>query len=186
MLISVFDILYFQLSKMRTAFIVLALATVCLAAAIDKTSEVDAVIPVAVTYESEDSVSDVAADTTLSRSKRAPLLFAKLKLLKLGLLGLGAVKVAKVAKVALVGAGIAGVASLAARSGSGGNGGGSYTSSTNFNSQSSYGPSDTTVVQETVVSEPAPYPAAVPHETYGPPQTFTAHKDVVISYNAGG
>lgn len=181
-----------QIFIMRTAVILLALATVCLAAAIDKSENAEAVIPVAVSYDTDGAVSDVAADTTLSRSKRAPLLLAKLKLLKLGLLGLGAVKVAKVAKIGLIGAGFAGVAGLAARGGS--SGGGSYSSSTNYNSESSYnsgasynsGPSDTTVVHETVVSEPAPYPAAVPHQSYGVPQTFTAHKDVVISYNAGG
>lgn len=116
---------------MRTAFIVLALATVCFAAAIEKSADksVDTIIPVAVTYDSDAAVSDVAANAPLTRNKRAPLLLAKLKLAKLGLLGLGALKVAKVAKVAVLGAGAIGVAGLAARAGGnrGGNGyGNSY------------------------------------------------------------
>lgn len=166
---------------MRTAFIVLALATVCFAAAIEKTAEeqVDSVIPVAVTYDSDVSASDVAANAPLARSKRAPLLLAKLKIAKLGLLGLGALKVAKVAKVAVLGAGAIGIAGLASRGGNGG--GASQQSSGSYNSYNS-GASSPQVYHATVVSQPQA-PVQVPHQTYGAPASYTAHKEYVVSYN---
>lgn len=174
---------------MRTAFIVLALATVCFAAAIEKTADekADSVIPVAVTYDSDASVSDVAANAPLSRSKRAPLLLAKLKLAKLGLLGLGALKVAKVAKVAVLGAGVVGIAGLAGRGG-GNNGGGNYHGGSSYNGGASYSggysQQQPQVYHATVVHQSAPAPVQVPHQTYGP-ASFSAHKEYVVSYNQG-
>lgn len=162
---------------MRTAFIVLALATVCFAAAIENTADekVDTVIPVAVTYDSDAAVSDVAADAPLTRSKRAPLLLAKLKLAKLGLLGLGALKVAKVAKVAVLGAGAIGIAGLASRAGGngGGHGGGNYN---NYNGGASSPP----VYHATVVSQPQA-PVQVPHQSYGPP-SYSSQREYVVTY----
>lgn len=75
---------------MRTALLVLALATVCWSAAIDQPEIVDAqeVVAVAPAELADElvGVSDASSNVPLTRTKRT-LLLKKLKLAKLGLLG---------------------------------------------------------------------------------------------------
>lgn len=77
---------------MRTALLVLALATVCWSAVIEQPENVEAqeVVAVAPVDLADDvtGVADASSNVPLTRTKRT-LLLKKLKLAKLGLLGLG-------------------------------------------------------------------------------------------------
>lgn len=75
---------------MRTALLVLALATVCFAAAIDQqeTLEGQEGVVAIVPADDESAAVDPSSLVPLTRNKRT-LLLKKLKLAKLGILGIG-------------------------------------------------------------------------------------------------
>lgn len=141
---------------MRTAFVVLALATVCLAAAIEKTDIpvqiVEDSVPASLVVES----SDVAASVPHSRAKRT-LLLKKLKLAKLAVLG-------KVAKVALIGTALGGLAG-----GLGGFGGGRQQQHGSYSSS-----------QQTYSQGPTYIPP--PQQSYGGGHSISGHTEYVVAY----